>query len=756
MKKTIVAFLTLCLFISPIAILAQRKPIVPAKPKAVVTDQAKSGKLAYLEPSPKSKFMSRSWFAGKLPEPFELPVSATKVEDASLLAKMTAAGDERSMSAVVAALLEMGFAIEKPDGKRQKTTGAQGISIPEWQIAGAAKLYGQENAFGLDVFESALKRTVPQFKNVKLAQLLLEDIRLSLKSNVPSTRFWANYIVGLGKNQAKPYDLTNAAIDPNEVRIDPLQNLLILTRLAGDLSPLDKKLRGENKVSNADLFRNASYSAERTSYPFTSPIDNLSAFDETGSCSIESNTSILFDYDAVAVGAGFTKVVDAFIKGLNDIGNTARATQIGNIIKGFGYANIFLNLAKFLITLASVEVKISMDGDSLTRTRTKTAGERKQLKAELTTDTGKYLQMVNCVRPLLNLIGVDASVPTNGPLSNIKVTWVLLDESDTFDAALHNLNLDGTPTSGNDQNSSSSGGVHLVGTADNFTDQNGIARIDVIGEPQDRDLSKEKLTQTQRTVRVATYFQTKTTDPKSTTETVSTIGDFLGPTVSLLLGDKLGGIAGFALETAYRATWCPSNPYSFTIKDWLPCTDGWEGTVTMQRTQTAKVEINATKGSIKKSMDVNVIEMQAKVLPIDGLVKGMASVSDTTNSSYTDENTGFCTQNIRVIGAKSGGGASTINGTIKIDGGQFTIILTTDNELVTTMNQKTTFDGSCPDAKGEPRSETITGKQKYAIAVTDKFDPSNPYELKGSKTVVENDTGGEIRTTYTWNLRKCH
>jgi hypothetical protein len=366
--------------------------------------------------------------------------------------------------------------------------------------------------------------------------------------------------------------------------------------------------------------------------------------------------------------------------------------------------------------------------------------------------------MVNCVRPLLNLLGVDASVPTNGAMSNVKVTWVLLDESDTMDAALHNLNLDGAPTSGNDQNSNASGGVYLAGTANNFTDQDGVARITIVGAAQERDLSKEKLTQTEQLVRVAAYFQAKTSDPQSATEVVSTIGDFLGPTVSLLLGDKIGGVAGLALETAYRATWCPSKPFSFTVKDWLPCTDGWQGTVTMQRTLIFNEERKEAGSSIKKTSEINVIQMQAKVLPNDGSVKGLASVTDTMNSTFTENVTQFCTSNTRVIGTKSGGGSSTINGSIKIDGDQFSIMLTTDSELGTRLLQKTMFGGSCADVQGkQPRSEIVDGKQRYAMAFMDKFDPNNPYELKGSKTVVEGDEKlGQVKTIYTWNLHKCH
>ena len=776
MKKIVAANLIFVLYLLPIGIYAQKRT-VPVKPKAPIVKpetsaSVQSGKPTYLKLSAKSEFLSRAWTEGKLPAPFELPADETKYSDngtlakfqrtqiidqnADLLAKMTTAGDEKSASAIVAAFLEMGFAIDRQDGTRQKTSGAQGIAIPEWQIAGAMKLYGQENGTDLKTFEIALKKIFPQLKDINLAELLVADIREAAESDIPAKRFWADYVINLGKNSSQPYDLTNPGVNLEKVRIDPLQNLLILTRLAFDSAPAQKNQSFKNSDSERNYFQNVSYSFARTIFPVFTSLKNPADVD----CSIDSNTSVAYDYDAIANGTVFTKAIEAFKDAATAAGKAAKAAGLDKYATKVGFINMFLNLAKFIITYASITVKITLEGDSLTRTKTMTVGERKELQAEVSLDTGKYPQIVNCVRPLLNLFGLDAAVPTNGPLSNINVTWVLLGDDDSATAAFFK-NL--SPfAKGNEHNSERVNGVYLGAAANHTTDGDGIARIDLVGAAQERDLSREKVTRKTKSVRVQTYFQMKSTNLKTTADYVGTIGDFLGPAISLMLGDKLSGGLGLALEAAYRVSFAAKDPQAVTVIDWVSCEDGWEGTITKiseySNSESRDSGKNTVTESYKKSVTVTLeagkqnslngfaaISISGK--KEDKTNKMVACYQDGVGGKFIEKSLVNTTLEIRSISGKS-----NISGSVDISNNRYSISLRTENPV----NGLLTFESSNVD-ECNPRanfnrrqSEKLT--DNASITLSGDYNPNDPYILKGSKTVQE----GVARTTYTWELHKCH
>ena len=97
----------------------------------------------------------------------------------------------------------------------------------------------------------------------------------------------------------------------------------------------------------------------------------------------------------------------------------------GKYGKAAGLANVVLTVFKFIVSYASLEVEITMDGDKLIRTKTTTPGERRLLTAMLKMDTGKW-DMINCFRSNLNEVGLDVDIPKSGPLAGVNVVWVFV------------------------------------------------------------------------------------------------------------------------------------------------------------------------------------------------------------------------------------------------------------------------------------------------------------------------------------------
>src|SRR5687768_11295410 len=222
---------------------------------------------------------------------------------------------------------------------------------------------------------SAFTRSVPAFKDLPLDTGILEGIRTAAKSNHPAVRFWGRFIVELGRNADVPFDLTSN-VDPTKTRLDAIQVALILNRLAGDLAVLQKT--GQAKLNQPVRFAHA----------------NASVQSAQPSCGGSEVGDLILDPNALASTTLF-----GFL--MNRLGG-AFATY-GKVA---GIANIVLTVFKFIVSYAALQVEITMDADELVRTKDLKPGEKRTLSATLKMDSGNW-QQVNCLRPFLNLAGLD-------------------------------------------------------------------------------------------------------------------------------------------------------------------------------------------------------------------------------------------------------------------------------------------------------------------------------------------------------------
>jgi hypothetical protein len=695
--------------------------------------------------------MAAAFAAGALPPPAPMPAGSAD-EQADALAKMVAARDEGSTAALVTAMLASGFVISRADGTTLKTGGGQGMAIDEWQIAAMAKQFGQGRTIPFDRLTRML-RWLPGAAKVPIDSLLLADIRQDAADQEPTRRFWARFIAGLGKHAtpvATAYDLLDQSTVSADVALDAVQSQLLLVRLAGDFAVLEKQAAEDRAARMQPMLQFASYRVQSSSTPAQPP------------CVVPTNAGVILDYNALGVTFGFGKAMEAI---------KAQYPKVEGYVGKAAIANVLLNVAKFLTTYAALDVKINMDSHVLTRTKTIAPGETRTLTADVKIDTGTWLQMANCIRPALNVAGLDFSVPTNGAVSNVLVTWQLLEDEDadslaaSAQAILHNANIT-EPGADNTQDSSEVGGVYLKAKKqqEQFTDANGRSTITVLGAPQANDLSRKLVKNVERQVRVAAFVQVKTTNlpdvEKDPWPTASAVGDYLGPMIALLTGDKLGAIVGLSAETLYRSAWYSSDSFPFTVKDWQACDDRWSGRV--QAITTGRFEDSREifdRGPAKTTRRTRMTVSAS--LSGGGANTESVDFSDVSVTETTGKQ--FCATNARPPYAdfferdttdRQGSGSGAVEASVTIDADRkvATIEITPKFEYKLTMTEKKQVYQACPGVDKQAQTRTFDSTGSGGIRITDVPLGTTTGVLAGSKTMTLLD-GSQV--VYTWHLTRC-
>jgi len=801
---------------------ASKQPPPPSKP---ANQQNKAptvvpGRPVALIESPKSRALGKAFESGKLPEPLRLP-SGSIDEQAAALAKAVVAGDDSSTAALYAAILASGYGVRDVDGSILLTTEhGQGLAFNAWEVASTAKLYGQGYGVGLGHLSDAFTRNVPAFKDVPLANVLLEGIRAGAKSEHPAVRFWARFIVELGRNSAAPYDLLGP-IDPAKIRLDAAQFVLILSRLTGDLTVLEKQEaqltppindtpvvngRKHAALHHAAVYRTRSEDRSRgpvKSVPIGMKLHNEGQGGQQPPCSTTENQDLILSYDALA-STTLWGVLAKRLKGGKIEAYGGRA----------GIANVVLTVLKFVASYALLKVEITMDADKLVRTKNTTAGEPRTLTAKLRMDTGKW-QAVNCLRPVLNAAGLDFDLPGDGPLDGVRVEWLLvmggdersvldrLSQSDTMrilSAAAQSF-LSGNPAARIENTNLETSGygnaivslANLPGTdssmAKQYTSADGVSQIRVIGAPQQKDLSHEKLTEKYEVAGVRVDVQLKSMKIESKKDLVSNVGDIAGNVISFLTGDFIGGAVGTAAETLYRSNWYRSEPFYFLVKDWEPCKGLWSGTITV----TGKlIETKDEMPGGPRGWSLSRITEVKRDFEYTFTLTGVKDTSEGFQNGYfADAQITINNSNIQIGKSTHGGfcdtgrrdargskitvwvkGLNTVTNSLLYNGAGkvrttvyiaqrgpqgYNILINSPLPIPGTRRTEFTYQfPQCPlwervnSHDPEERPETF---HLPVIEFLATFDPKNPGVLSDSMTEKDGRSNGTI--TYKWDLQEC-
>ena len=768
----------------------RKRTAPPATPKKAQTPDpqkgVQTGPAMPLIRSRRAENMSQAMSDGKLPEPLRMPAGDID-ERAKELSRIISRGDSNSTAALYAAILASGYGVRENDGSILQTTQrGQGIAFDAWEIAAISKLYGEGYGVTLEHLSDSFTQSVPEFRGIPLANMLLEGLRTGANSDHPAVRFWARSIVELGKHSSPAYDLLERA-DPG-VRLDALQLALILKRLAGDLALLGRpdqqstvKSRGTGNVRWQPVgFNDLAFNEEQSGY-IGAPRWVLS-YGKVGArtssilpqCSPSDVEGLILDYSALGMTTAFGALLD-YLKG--------KAAGADKLAKGVGLANIVLTIMKFVASYALLTTELIINGHPLERTKTTQPGKTATLSAKLQIDPTKW-QILNCVRPALNAAGLDFDLPDSGPLKDVRVEWKLIVGGDSrgWLGTIQDIGqiITGNATWGD-------GIVYfdpLPGTdrspAKQFTDSNGISRMNVVGVPQGRDLSREKLKKVDKVAGVRVDIQLKTTRISDATRFASTFGDIAGNVISFLTGDIPGGLVGTAAETLYRSNWRRSEPLYFLVYDWEPC-EGWEGTISI-KTELTQYEETTTSGIFSSTEKKHEFEATLNVTSVkdtsesftngyfaDAVMRSEQIQKQVNKNPYEG---GFCDTGqrtaggskvtVRVRGTRTtintieNIGAGTGRGTVYIsprgaEGYNILIKPPPPYSGVYRRNFQYQFP-QCPlwekvNSSGPEEKPRTFGMPTFEFVAT--FDENGA--LAGSKTVKQG--GGTV--TYKWNLQKC-
>jgi hypothetical protein len=444
--------------------------------------------------------------------------------DAVALAKRVLAGGGDASAALLTALLEAGFTVWADDGSvaAAPTDGdGQGLAFDR---AEADAMLASEGHFSTTIADlgSALAATIPDLSGAPVDQLLLSDLQDAANGDDPSLRFWSRFIAALGQ-QANPAVDPLTATDTATVQLDAVQFALVTRRLAGDLytyaqqngAPDDSGASADNATPSARYL-----AATQTALP----------------CTETKTEQVITNVSALASKSGFKTLL-----GYLGTHGVAAAQTIGQVT---GWSNALLVYGKLAAMMAAFSPGINMEGaPPLVRTKqaAPATGELRQFDATIKLDIGNA-QIANCLRPVLNLLGLDFSLPNDGAVAGAEVDWYPRQGFDQYIVEFHDNPLH------------------------NVTDANGTTTIGIEGTGQDHDLPDDA----RPVLKPASVGIAVTMSP------ANLLTD-LGSAASVVTAGP-AGLAGLLPQLLQRSNWVFDAVYPFQVQDWEVVRYHGEGT----------------------------------------------------------------------------------------------------------------------------------------------------------------------------------
>lgn len=442
--------------------------------------------------------------------------TAVDAQAVDMAAQILTGGDQTG-PALRQVLLASGFAVQASDGSLTQPTRApsQGMLFTQWDLDVMALGANHGGFVTLSDYAAAIQTAFPDLDTSLIIADILAGIVESTRSDQPTVRLWARLIVDLGLQAEIPYDLLDPKVDPALVELSPIQLGLLTQRLLGDvMSLLDGTVTGKSSAGGAVFASNAT--------------------DGAAPCTFTNIEQTILDGAAKAE----TKAFKAFMTYLAEKG----VAGAGTIGKFLGPVNAVLTYVKLLASLLAFNEDFTADLTELKRTQsTATGGQQMHITATVKFDNGNA-QILNCVRQVGNLAGIDFKLTPTGPIKNAEIKWYL---------------LAGDTNGGSD---GSAGGLGYLrwaaGSIPNvsrFTDDGGQDTITIEGAPQPKKLFNPIQDPDKKPGKVHAKINLKS---------ANIVQDLLS---------AIGGAGALPVEMAYRTGLGFERSFSFPVVDWLDC-----------------------------------------------------------------------------------------------------------------------------------------------------------------------------------------
>lgn len=435
------------------------------------------------------------------------PIDTAQIDaQAVSMAGQILGGGTQTAAAVPGALLATGFAIQAPDGSASQpaASASQGLLFSQWDADAMVAGTNSGGFVTLDDLSAAIQLAFPELDATQITANILADIGADAQSQDATVRLWARLIVELGRQRETPYDLLDPNVDPTQVELDPVQLNLLVQEFVGDVAVSTNEL---GALSSSAKVRPLAAAAP---------------------CTLTKTQDMIMDAAAKAEKKGFSKLVSYLeSKGVAGAGTLGKISgRLGNV----------LTYVKLLASLLAFNEDFTADKSELVRTlSTRSGGEQMKITVTVRFDNGNA-QLLNCVRQVGNLVGVDFKLTPTGPIKNAEIIWYLL-AGDTSGSAgtLGYLRW-------------ALGNLPNVGR---FTNDSGQDTITIEGAPQKKVVVDPHSVEKPGKVHA-----------KINLKSANIVQDLL---------TAIGGAASLPAEMVYRTGLGFERSYSFTVVDWEEC-----------------------------------------------------------------------------------------------------------------------------------------------------------------------------------------
>jgi hypothetical protein len=683
-----------------------------------------------------------------LPKPAPLPAGTTDYA-ASLLARQVLGGGDDALPALLTALQASGTAVRGPGDELivKPAEPWQGLIIDSWEIQTLFVTALPERAVSIGLADLAglLREVAPELKGVAIEQLIVEDIRALASGPKSPRQFWAQFVIELGRTPIDPQTDLMGDVDYANVQINGLQSALILRRLELDLLLLAE---GGATRGLPDMGRQ--------------PGQLAPALTSSLPCTLDDTARTVTDIAAFAskVGISGISVGGYGFGGLLGVMQRSGFSGVEQFKSARKYSSILLAYARFIAIYSALEATITMDSPPLTRTKQAKpqSGEQKELTAVVRLNIGNA-QMLNCFRIMLNAVGMDFSLPNDGPVKGAQVAWDGYEGFSEAAAVLHGGPEQIVRFAGDSAGRIQSGGGASSKNAvtNAVTDADGKVKVSVEGVGQRQRMSNDAR-QVMKKARVRVDVALKGAD---------FFKDFKDAAKSALGG--VGLLATLPLDLLYRMKWASVGHYAFDVADWSEGPPIWTGTITYNET----THVNYADGIRSGQGDTTfVIQVQSQEADPQNLGYGnIARMKGTINGSFEQEemvaqspvlhscNKDWTLQeSASSTLAGSGGGEASI--TVEINGLRYRIEAHPASDLQFTVTGESSTKKQNLRAVGsgcnqEIETKTTSYPLEHSMGLQGVFaegeiDPDDADHISGSVTTTE----GNKTTTITWSLQR--
>lgn len=453
--------------------------------------------------------------------------------------------NKESLPIMMAALQKVGFYIIDQNQKvlyKPTSTYDMEMSFYDFEVVGMLKTSATGTTTTIKKLAEVISPNNSEISADKLGNSILSDLRKAKNSKDDRLRFAANLVFELGKNLQKPVDLS--ATTPENSRINLIQLSIIERILLGDLmDSYSKSVAGNYR--NYKLFR--SNEVRFLNAGFLNFGNSLcDSWDDLTTLQNPSKNA----YKLIEKFAMFEKTLDecqllgdqkaideckaAKTKKLNAL---LHQKYLENIGKGLRLAVILLAANKLKSASQNVKIELKVQEPMpLVRTKSSSSlGETRDVTAHFTLEwaNSEKAAQVGCLDKLAAGANPKFDLLESPSLEGKKVTWSIISE-------------DGSEI-GDDS-------VTLSSQIDELKGQAGESLVSIVGKSQAEDLTNRKTYATPHAVYLSVYIE----------ENMAVLG---------------------------------AKSVRVPIRDWIPCTDDWSGTIDYEREYEKTTIIKSTRQS---------------------------------------------------------------------------------------------------------------------------------------------------------------